>query len=199
MQCKTHPNRKAEHFCASCGIPICNECTEEVTPGQYYCFQCAMFQTVSGVGTTLKDKRSKVAGQKRNEKKKWGPFHYFVISSSVLIAVMWGVIIFGGQKAPGGAVDFTKNKRVFLFMVDGAIKRYAHFEGGKYPEKLFDITPKHLSLRKKDIHHLEMLSYKRDPDFGYRLSFATSKPGQMSIIISPKGIEYKLPSSEVPK
>ncbi|MDY7037316.1 MAG: B-box zinc finger protein, partial [Thermodesulfobacteriota bacterium] len=126
MQCKTHPNRMAEHFCASCGIPICNECAEEVTTGQYYCFQCAMFQTVSGVGTTLKDKRSKVAGKKGKGKKKWGPFHYFVISSSVLIAVMWGVIIFGGQKAPGGSVDFTKNKRVFLFMVDGAIKRYAH-------------------------------------------------------------------------
>ncbi len=59
MQCKHHPDREAVHFCASCGIHLCGDCAEEGKPGSYYCFQCAMVQSVSAVGTTLKDKREK--------------------------------------------------------------------------------------------------------------------------------------------
>jgi len=197
MQCKHHPDRKAEHFCASCNIPLCSQCTEEVERGQFYCFQCAMFQTVSGVGTTLKDKREKAAEKRRadREKKKWGPFRYFVITALVLILVMWGVILFGGQKAPAGGADFAKNQRAFLFMVDGALKRHAHYENNSYPAKLSDLVPKYLSLREEDFIHLEKLSYNKDPEVGYRLSLANPKPGEMIIIMSPQGIEHKLPAS----
>ncbi|MFH1489131.1 MAG: B-box zinc finger protein, partial [Pseudomonadota bacterium] len=70
MQCKHHPNKPAEYFCSSCGSPLCKECTEEVSPGVHSCFQCAMFQTVSGAGTTLKDKREKMAAKKEAGKGK---------------------------------------------------------------------------------------------------------------------------------
>lgn len=57
MQCRYHPKRVAGFFCASCNVGLCKECAEEVRPGQYYCFECAMLHSVSEVGASLKEKR----------------------------------------------------------------------------------------------------------------------------------------------
>jgi hypothetical protein len=191
MKCKNHPKKDAVQFCSSCGIPICQECIEEPAPGQYYCFQCAMLQTVSVVGTSLADKRIKSDQKKLTKKKPWGPFQYFLVVSSVLIVVMWGVIIFGGQKAQGQKIDFANNERVFLFMVDSSIKRYAHYEGNKYPDKLTDLVPRYLRLGDEDIIQLSRFNYIKDPQSGYQLSISKPKSGEMNIIISPKGIRYE--------
>lgn len=195
MQCKNHPDRQAKNFCAGCGIPLCEECAEETKPGEFYCFKCAMLVSVSAVGTTMKGKKERLAEkkEKEKEKKKWTPFRYFVVISSVLILVMWGVILFGGQKAPAGAVDMASQPRVFLFMVDGALKRYAHYENGRYPTRLEDLVPKYLPLRQEETPLLSTLSYGRDPGLGYRLSLVKSRPGEMHLIISPKGITYETP------
>ena len=195
MQCKYHPDKPAEFFCAACNAPLCKECAEEVRDGEYYCFQCAMMQSVSLVGTSIKGKLEKEEDKKREKKKKWGPFHYFVIVASVLVLVMWGVIIFSGQKAPTRTIDFAKKGRVFLFMVDGALKRYAHYEGNRYPEKLSILVPKYLSLRKDELFHLDKLSYIMDPKGDYRLSLVETKPGEMNVIMSAKGIEFNQHSS----
>ena len=191
MQCKYHPDRRAEHFCSGCGVPLCAECADELKPGEFYCFQCAMLASVSAVGTTIKGKREKSAGHKARERKKRTPFHYFVAVSSVMILVMWGVIFFGGQKAPAGATDIGNQPRVLLFMVDGALKRFAHYEGKPYPAQLTELIPKYLSLRKEDVPVLDKVSYTTDPSLGYRLSLAKPKPGEMNIIISPKGVRYE--------
>jgi len=196
MKCNNHPNHEAVHFCASCGIPLCDDCVEEPIPGQFFCFQCAMVQAVSGAGTSLKGKREKHTEKELDKKKPWGPFRYFVVLSSVLIAVMWGVIIFGGQQAPVEAMDVTKNERVFLFMVDSCIKRYANHQKGNYPESLMDIVPKYLPLRGDNLIYLERLSYKKDPQEGYLLSLVNTKPGEMKIIISAKRIRYASSSKE---
>ena len=195
MQCKYHPERSAKHFCDSCKAPLCEECAEEIKPGNFLCFQCAMIQSVSEVGTSIKEKREQ---EEKKKKKRWGPFHYFVIVSSVLILVMWGYIIFGGQELPSSiaTVDYGKQGRVLLFMIDGALKRYAHYEGDRYPEKLTDLVPKYVSLRGGQIVHLQQLAYERDSDAGYRLSLAKPEPGEMNVILTPKGIEYTAPSME---
>ncbi len=196
MQCKHHLERKAEFRCFSCKAPLCKECAEEVRPGRHLCFQCAMIESVSKVGTTIQERREKE--EDRKKKKKWGPFQYFVIISSVLILVMWGFIIFGAPKAPPrtATTDFAKEGRVLLFMVDGAIKRYAHYEGNKYPEQLRDLVPKYLLLSGNELLQLNKLSYQKDITVGYRLSFASPKPGEMSIVLTSKGVEYTLPSKE---
>ena len=192
MKCNNHPNREAVHFCASCGIPLCDECVEEPRPGQFFCFQCAMVQAVSGAGTSLKDKREKHVERTIEKKKPWGPFQYFVTLSSVLIVVMWGVIIFGGPEAISGQnIDYDKNKRVFLFMVDNSIKRYARYQDRKYPDSLTNLVPKYLRLREEDLIQLNRFSYRLDPQIGYELSYAHPGPGEMNIIISPKGIRYE--------
>ena len=172
MQCKNHPDRQAERFCAGCGIPLCGECAEETKPGEYYCFKCAMLVSVSAVGTTMKGKKERLAErkEKEKEKKKWTPFRYFVLISSVLILVMWGVIIFGGQKAPEGAA-------------------------GRYPTGLTDLVPKYLPLKQDEVSLLSTLSYAKDPYLGYRLSLAQPRPGEMNLIISPKGIKYETSAS----
>jgi hypothetical protein len=152
-----------------------------------------MLVSVSAVGTTIKGKREKIAEhkEKAKEKRKKTPFHYFVMVSSVMILVMWGVILFGGQKAPAGAADLGNQPRVLLFMVDGALKRFAHYEGNQYPSQLADLIPKYLALNKEDVSLLDKLSYSRDPSLGYRLSLARPKAGDMNIIISPKGVRYE--------
>lgn len=196
MQCKNHPNRKAEQFCTNCGIPLCADCSEEIGPGEHYCFECAMIQSVSQIGTSLIDKRQQATEKKLKKKIKWGPFHYFVVAAAALILVMWGVILFGGQKPPARAVNIAGNERAFLFMVDSAIKRYAHYEGNRYPEKLSQLIPKYLPLGEGQTHYLARLSYQTDPSAGYRLTLLNPKEGEMKIIISPEGIEYEIPPSE---
>jgi hypothetical protein len=193
MKCTNHPNREAMHFCASCGIPLCDDCVEEPKPGQFFCFQCAMVQAVSGVGTSLKDKRVKRDEKAISKKKEpWGPFQYFVTLSSVLIVVMWGVIIFGKPEAVSGQkIDYDKNKRVFLFMVDNSIKRYARYQHNQYPNSLPELVPKYLRLAEEDLIQLNRFSYRLDPQKGYELSYAHPGPGEMNIIISPKGIRYE--------
>jgi hypothetical protein len=155
-----------------------------------------MVQSVSEVGTTLKDKREKSAKKKEKEQKKWGPFQYFLVVSGLLIVSMWGYIIFGGQDIPASRVDFKNRPRILLFMVDGAIKRFANYEGNEYPEKLTDLFPKYLNMAKVDLGHLNTLSYSRDPKVGYRLSFINPKEGQMGISITPQGIQYGSSSGE---
>ena len=193
MKCKNHPDREATHFCASCGIPICDSCAEEPNPDQFLCFQCAMLQTVSIVGTSIVDKRDKVSEKKLEKKKKpWGPFQYFVVVCSVLIAVMWGVIIFGGpEKSPGKKIDFERQGRVFLFMVNSSIKRYYFYEGDKYPEKLTELVPKYLPISEEHLPELNRLNYKSESGSDDSLSLANPKPGQMNIIITSEGIEYE--------
>jgi hypothetical protein len=154
-----------------------------------------MIQSVSEIGTSIKEKREQ---EEKKKKKRWGPFQYFVIVSSVLILVMWGYIIFGGQELPAtiATVDYGKQGRVLLFMVDGAIKRYVHYEGNKYPEKLTDLIPKYVSLEGEQILHLKQLLYQPDPKVGYRLSLASPEPGEMNVILTSKGVEYTAPSEE---
>ena len=192
MKCTNHSNREAKHLCASCGIPLCDDCVEEPKPGQFFCFQCAMVQAVSGAGTSLKDKREKASHKKIEKKEPWGPFHYFVTLSSVLIVVLWGVILFGGPESVSGSnINYEKDKRVFLFMVDNSIKRYAHYQNKEYPSTLSALVPKYLRLKEEDIIQLNRFSYRLDPQKGYELSYAHPKPGEMNIIISPKGIRYE--------
>jgi hypothetical protein len=190
MQCKNHSDRNAEHICAGCNAPLCSDCVEEVKPGVFTCFQCAMVESVSQVGSNLKDKREKAIEKELTEKKKWGAFQYFLIGSSVLILAMWGVILFGGRAAPPRTVDFEKEGRVLLFAVDGALKRFAHYEGNRFPELLADLVPKYLGLKKTELFHLKRLSYERDPKAGYRLSLANQKNGDLNLVLSPKGIDY---------
>jgi len=197
MKCKNHPNRDAEQFCTSCGIPLCGDCAEESKPGEFYCFQCAMLHSVSEMGTSLSDKHDKAAKKKLVKKKAWGPFQYFMIVAGVLVVVMWSVIIFGSTDAPSGkTIDYAKQERVFLFMVNTSIKRYAHFKGNKYPDNLEILVPKYLRMKEEEIHHLKRLSYKKSPKTGYHLTLANPKPGSMKVIITPKGIKYQSPSSE---
>jgi hypothetical protein len=192
MKCTNHPNREARHLCASCGIPLCNDCVEEPKPGQFFCFQCAMVQAVSGVGTSLKDRREKHDEKVLEEKKPWGPFQYFITLSSVLIVVMWGVIMFGGpEEISGSNINYDRDKRVFLFMVDNSIKRYARYQNNKYPDRLLDLVPRYLRLKEEDLTQLNRFSYILDPQKGYELSYTNPKPGEMNIIISPKGIRYE--------
>lgn len=201
MRCKNHPDREAAHYCIGCGIPICDDCTEESKPGEYVCFQCAMLSSVSKVGGTIKDRQEKLVEKKEKakEKRRWTPFRYFLVVSCVLIVVMWGVILFGGQTPPSGAADYASQPRVLLFLVDSAVKRFAHQEGNQYPARLRDMIPKYLKMRDEDIPILEALSYETNPRIGYRLSFARPKPGEMNIVMTPKGIEQKNPAGEGPK
>lgn len=195
MQCKYHPNRPAEFFCANCNAPLCKECAEEVRPGEYLCYECAMLHSVSEVGTSIRDRQNEEEERKLKGKRKWGPFRYFVIVSCVVIAVMWGVIIFGGKEAPPRSIGHATKGRVLLFMVDGAIKRFALYEGNRYPEQLTDLVPDYVSLRENEVPLLGKLSYQTDPQVGYRLTLANPAPGEMNIILSPTGVQYTTPAS----
>ena len=190
MQCKNHSDRPAVHSCSSCNAPLCDACVEETRPGEYFCFQCAMLQSVSQMGSSLAHKKDKASGDK-GKGKKWGPFRYFMTVSSVLIAVMWVVIIFGGEPPPQRTGDFAKKGRVFLFMVDGALKRYAHYEDKRYPEQLVDLVPKYLALKDSEVIYLKRLSYEKGAKTGYRLSLANPGEGEMNPVLSPRGIEYR--------
>ena len=124
-----------------------------------------------------------------NQKKKWDPYRYFLIGSLTLILMMCVVIFFGGRTAPQSAAEIASNGRVFLFMVDGALKRYAHYEGNVYPERLPDLVSQYLAFKDSEIFHLEKLTYERDPYAGYRLSLVNPSNSETKMFLSAKGIE----------
>lgn len=201
MQCKNHPDREAVYYCTSCNAPLCSDCAEEVRPGVYACFQCAMLQTVSTVGSNIVERKERAAKKRTRKRKTWGAFQYFVVVCSVLILSMWGVIMFGGKPAPEQTtttLDRSKAGRVLLFLVNGSIKRFAYHEGNKYPAHLRDLIPKYLQLKKNQLSFLENLRYARDPDpnIGYRLSLAQVKKGAMKITLTAAGVQYSLPAGE---
>jgi hypothetical protein len=155
-----------------------------------------MLHSISEVGTSIKDRRDKGGERKDKAKKRWGPFGYFVIVGTVLIAVMWGVILFGKKPAPPAATEIATNDRVLLFMVDGAIKRYALYENNTYPTELTELLPDYLSIREGEAGFLTRLTYRPDPKVGYRLSVTRPGSGEMNLILTPQGIEYTAPATE---
>lgn len=150
-----------------------------------------MIQSVSQAGTTMGERRE-LAAVKRSRRKRWGPFHYFLVVSTVLILVMSGVIIFGGQAPPQQMAGFAKKGRVFLFMVHGALKRYAHYEGNAYPEDLSGLVPKYLPMKPSELSLLQRLQYQKDPEAGYRLSLAETPQGELNITLTPSGVIHGL-------
>ena len=196
MQCIQHPDRKAEYICFNCGAPICSDCSEEIRPGAYHCFRCAMLQSISEVDSKLKEKQQNGTEKTEKQKKKWGSYHTFLTASSVLIIMICGFILFGGQSPPKRTAEFTKNDRVFLFMVDGAVKRYAHYEGNEYPERLSDLVSPYLALKDAELFHLEKFSYERDPTAGYKLCLVKQDNSEMKLLLSAKGIAHLPLASE---
>jgi len=147
------------------------------------------------------DKKERNEEKKARKKKAWGPYRYFLVVSSVLILAMWGVILFGGKPAPEQAAfsfDKAKAGRVLLFLVNGSINRYAHYEGNRYPKSLQDLAPRYLQLKKNQLSFLKNLKYSTDPDpsVGYRLSLAHVKEGEMRITLTAGGVRSTLPNRE---
>jgi hypothetical protein len=203
MHCKYHADRDAVYFCASCNAPLCSNCAEEVQPGTYACFQCAMLQTVTSVGSNIRERKEVALEKEARKRKKWGAFHYFLVVCTVLLLSMWGVILFGGKPAPertAAMLDKNKAGRVLLFLVNGSIKRFAHYEGNRYPERLEDLVPKYLHVKKNQRSFLGAFRYARDPDpkIGYRLSLAHVKTGEMNITLTAGGVKYAIREEEGP-
>jgi len=126
--------------------------------------------------------------RKEDRKKDWGLFHLYVLISSALIIAMWGVIIRGGEPAPPRTVHVVERPTLLLFLVDGAIKRYAHYEETGYPARLSDLLPRYVPIRKEELSCLDTLSYSTDPTGGYRLALTDRSTGDVIIVLSPQGI-----------
>ena len=133
---------------------------------------------------------------KENRKKEWGMFHLYLLISAALIIAMWGVIIRGGEPPPPRTAHIVERPTVLLFLIDTAIRRYAHYEERGYPEQLSDLHPKYIPLRKEELSRLEMLSYSTDPTEGYRLSLIDRRAGDVIIMLSPQGIVCMRPSEK---
>jgi len=134
--------------------------------------------------------------RKEKRKKEWGVFHLYLLISAALIIAMWGVLIRGGEPPPPKTIHVVERPTVLLFLVDGAIRRYAHYEERGYPEQLSDLHPKYVPLRKEELSCLEVLSYSTDPAEGYRLALIDRSTGNVTIVLSPQGIVCMSPSDE---
>ncbi len=97
MECKHHPNRQADHLCTICGVPMCKNCSQVVTGDRDYCFHCAMFDSILTADNSGRDEGAEPAEQTLRENRKWSPFQYFSIVSSLLLLIMWIVVVFGGS------------------------------------------------------------------------------------------------------
>jgi hypothetical protein len=130
----------------------------------------------------------RVEGQDEKKEKSWGLFHLYVLICSALIVALWGVIIRGGEPPPPRMASVVERPTVLLFLVDTALKRYAHYGRGRYPEQLSELLPRHVRLGNEELSYLETLSYSKDPTGGYRLALIDRNTGDASIILSPQGM-----------
>jgi hypothetical protein len=76
-------------------------------------------------------------GQDQKRGNNWGLFHLFVLICAALIIALWGVIIRGGEPPPPKTAYVVERPVVLLFLVDTAVKRYAHYESGRYLSPFF--------------------------------------------------------------
>jgi hypothetical protein len=127
-------------------------------------------------------------GQDQKRGNNWGLFHLFVLISAALIIALWGVIIRGGEPPPLKTAYVVERPVVLLFLVDTAVKRYAHYESGRYPEQLPELLPRYLPVPKEEFSCLDTLSYSTDPTGGYRLALTDRNTGDVMIMLSPQGI-----------
>jgi hypothetical protein len=126
--------------------------------------------------------------RKQNQKNNWGLFHLYVLVSAALIIAMWGVIIRGGEPPPARTLHVVERPKVCLFLVNGAIRRYTHYEGRGYPARLSELPPRYLPIPKEKLSCLDTLSYSTDPSGGYRLTLTDPSTGDVIITLSPQGI-----------
>jgi hypothetical protein len=132
--------------------------------------------------------------RKENQKNNWGLFHLYVLVSAALIIAMWGVIIRGGEPPPARTLHVVERPTVCLFLVDGAIRRYTHYQGGGYPAKLSELLPRYFPIPKEKLSCLDTLSYSTDPRGGYRLTLTDRSTGDVIIMLSPQGVINRSPS-----
>ena len=59
-----------------------------------------------------------------------------------------------------------------------------------------ELLPDYLSLREGEAAFLTRLTYRPDPQVGYRLSVTKPSSGEMNLILTPQGIEYSAPATE---
>jgi hypothetical protein len=82
MLCKYHLNHEATHTCTTCGVPLCDACSQTVFRGNFYCSRCVIFLGVLGVNLS-----------ERDESRPRGPFIYFLIACLMSLLVMMGVTL----------------------------------------------------------------------------------------------------------
>jgi hypothetical protein len=128
-------------------------------------------------------------------KKHWGAFRISLLISATLIIAMWGLIIRGGEPPPSRTAAVAERPTVLLFLIDTALRRYAHYEKRGYPEQLSDIDPKYVPLRQEELSSLERFPYSTNPAEGYHLGLIDRSTGNVTIVLSPQGIVYMLPSN----
>jgi hypothetical protein len=73
--CNYHRDREVAHYCAGCGIGLCNECSQAIRFNKYYCYSCFLFV----------DDESTVKPQPS--------FYYFLFMFAVVIVVMIIIIL----------------------------------------------------------------------------------------------------------
>jgi hypothetical protein len=127
-------------------------------------------------------------GQDQKRGNNRGLFHLYVLVTAALIIALWGVIIRGGEPPPPRTAYVVERPIVLLFLVDTAVKRYAHYERGRYPEQLPELLPRYLPIPKEEFSCLDTLSYSTDPSGGYRLTLTDRSTGDVIIMLSPQGI-----------
>ena len=132
--------------------------------------------------------RVRVEGRDKKKEKGWGLFHLSVLICSALIVALWGVIIRGGEPPPPRTAYVVERPTVLVFLVDTALKRYAHYESGRYPDQLPELLPRYVRLRDEEFPYLKTLSYSTDPTGEYRLALLDRGTGDAIITLSPQGI-----------
>jgi predicted nucleic acid-binding Zn ribbon protein len=76
MHCKYHNQKHANNICPGCGEGLCNDCSQAIMLGEYYCYGCSLFISES------------------SKKKKWIPINYVIYAAIVSILVMVFIFFF---------------------------------------------------------------------------------------------------------
>ncbi|RLB33967.1 MAG: hypothetical protein DRH12_17875, partial [Deltaproteobacteria bacterium] len=67
------------------------------------------------------------------------------------------------------------------------------------PDSLADLVPKYLAFKQNELGFLDQLVYRKDPVKGYKLSLRHVKKGEMNLVLTAKGIEYRMTIGGRPK
>jgi len=188
-KCSIHGKEIIAH-CFKCGEPLCEDCVMKKVKGRYYCFRCAIEESLVNF-----EKEEKKIEKLRRERELYLKGKKKTVSRlRIAMFIMLGLAVVEGvfysrlylERKRSLNENYLQYINTNIDFINMALKNYSRLNNGEYPNKLSELIPQYLPEFKLSFLLSKELSYKKDRELGYLLSWTGSFGGRRAKIVVAK-------------